>query len=91
MVVTDIHHVRHGQPSALELSQQVQRQWENVSYTFWVAQQNKRRRETVRPCAPNLTVTSASHPWALQDDIEQSESSFTETHLDHINMAKLEM
>ncbi|OJA09644.1 hypothetical protein AZE42_01383 [Rhizopogon vesiculosus] len=28
---------------------------------------------------------------AGQDDIEQSESSFTEAHLDHINMAKLEM
>jgi len=28
---------------------------------------------------------------AGQDDIEQPKSSFTETHLDHINMAKLEM
>ncbi|OJA09313.1 hypothetical protein AZE42_07472 [Rhizopogon vesiculosus] len=28
---------------------------------------------------------------AGQDDIEQFESSFTETHFDHMNMAELEM
>jgi len=28
---------------------------------------------------------------AGQDDLEQSKSSFAETHLDHINMSKLEI